>query len=112
MPASDINPKSPTDWLGLGGLERINRQIVVVKRTKTKFQLYLESRCGIEDYSAYLIKPINGLSFLDCEVSKEALTKLSQINELETDPITIMEKQRQDEDVASLVLINYHIGGH
>lgn len=60
-----------------------------------------------KDYSAYLIRaPINGLgiSWIAKCRKKPNLTKLSQINELrDHDPITDHgEKQRQDEDVASL----------
>ncbi len=81
---------------------------MVVKRTgKRNSGSTSESRCGIERLQCVPDKSTNQRTrdFLDCEVSKEAQpTKLSQINELrDHDPITDHgEKQRQDEDVASL----------
>ncbi len=83
---------------------------MVVKRTgKRNSGSTSESRCGIERLQCVPDKSTNQRTrdFLDCEVScrkKPNLTKLSQINELrDHDPITDHgEKQRQDEDVASL----------
>ncbi len=82
---------------------------MVVKRTgKRNSGSTSESRCGIERLQCVPDKSTNQrtrefLGIAKCR-KKPNLTKLSQINELrDHDPITDHgDKQRQDEDVASL----------
>ncbi len=79
---------------------------MVVKRTGNEIPALPPNHAAVsKDYSAYLIRaPINGLGISWIAKCRKKLTKLSQINELrDHDPITDHgEKQRQDEDVASL----------
>ncbi|MBO1929745.1 hypothetical protein J4731_21330 [Providencia rettgeri] len=81
---------------------------MVVKRTgKRNSGSTSESRCGIERLQCVPDKSTNQrtrVSWIAKCRKKPNLTKLSQINELrDHDPITDHgEKQRQDEDVASL----------
>ncbi|MBO1929769.1 hypothetical protein J4731_21485 [Providencia rettgeri] len=78
---------------------------MVVKRTGKRNSGSTSECCGIELQCVPDKAPINGLGISwIAKCRKPNLTKLSQINELrDHDPITDHgEKQRQDEDVASL----------